>query len=263
MTQPSSTHGGRTTPAGDVDYETSGTGYADRRRPDPRIAALIHAALGDARTVVNVGAGAGSYEPADREVVAVEPSAQMRAQRPSGSAPVVDATAEDLPFADDAFDAAMATVTIHQWRDWARGLRELRRVSSGPVVVLTFDPGAVSDWWFDEYVPELFRAESVRYPAIEAIRAVLGGATTVTHVPIPLECTDGFTEAFYGRPEAFLDPDVRAGQSAWQFADADVLAAGLERLAADLASGAWDARWGHLRTQPEFSGAVRLVVGVP
>jgi SAM-dependent methyltransferase len=253
----------RARPAGDVDYEATGVGYAGRRRPDPRIGALIHAALGDARTVVNVGAGAGSYEPTDREVVAVEPSAQMRAQRPSGSAPVVDATAEDLPFADDAFDAAMATVTIHQWRDWARGLAELRRVSSGPVVVLTFDPDAVPDWWLGEYVPELFRAEAARYPAIDAIRDVLGGRTTAAAVPIPLDCTDGFTEAFYGRPEAFLDPAVRAAQSAWQFADEAVLSSGLDRLAADLASGVWDARFGHLRGQPEFVGAVRLVVGRP
>jgi hypothetical protein len=263
MTQPSDTYGGRGTPAGDVDYEATGHGYAGRRRTDPRIAALVHAALGDARTVVNVGAGAGSYEPSDRAVVAVEPSAQMRAQRPTDSAPVVDATAEDLPFTDDEFDAAMATVTIHQWRDWTRGLRELRRVASGPVIVLTFDPDAVPAWWLADYVPELFQAEAARYPAIDAVRDVLGGTATATHVPIPLDCTDGFTEAFYGRPEAFLDPDVRAAQSAWQFADASVVAAGLDRLAADLASGAWDARWGHLRSQPEFSGAVRLVVGLP
>ncbi|MGC3993918.1 MAG: methyltransferase domain-containing protein [Propionicimonas sp.] len=253
----------RTTPAGDVDYEATGVGYAGRRRPDPRIAALVHAALGDARTVVNVGAGAGSYEPADRDVVAVEPSAQMRAQRPHGSAPVVDATAENLPFPDGAFEAAMATVTIHQWRDPAAGLRELRRVSSGPVVVLTFDPAAVPEWWLDEYVPELFAAEAARYPTIDAVCTALGGVTSVARVLIPLDCTDGFTEAFYGRPEAFLDPAVRAAQSAWNFADPPTIAAGLDRLAADLASGAWDARHGHLRSQPWFHGAVRLVVAVP
>ncbi|MFT4108906.1 class I SAM-dependent methyltransferase [Propionicimonas sp.] len=253
----------RTSPAGDVDYEAGGAGYAHRRRPDPRIATLIRAGLGDARTVVNVGAGAGSYEPDDLDVVAVEPSARMRAQRPAGSAPVVDATAERLPFPDDAFEAAMATVTIHQWRDPAAGLRELRRVSSGPVVLLTFDPDAVPGWWLNTYVPEVFAAEAARYPAIDAIRAVLGGSTTVTPVPIPLDCTDGFTEAFYGRPEAFLDPAVRAAQSAWHFADPGAVAAGLDRLAADLASGAWDARHGRLRTLPEFGGAVRLVVAQP
>jgi len=253
----------RPAPAGDVDYEATGAGYATGRRPDPRIGELIRSALGDAGSVVNVGAGAGSYEPADRAVVAVEPSARMRDQRPPGSTPVIDAAAEDLPFADDAFEAAMATVTIHQWRDWRRGLRELRRVSSGPVVILTFDPDAVAGWWLADYQPELFRAEASRYPPIPAIRDVLGGSTTASTVPVPLDCTDGFTEAFYGRPEAFLDPDVRSAQSAWQFADATSVAAGLERLAADLASGAWDAQHGQLRTQPEFRGAVRLIVGRP
>jgi SAM-dependent methyltransferase len=168
--------------------------------------------------------------------------------------------AENLPFGDDSFDAAMATVTIHQWHDWERGLRELRRVSRGPVVILTFDAGALPCWWLNDYVPELFSAEATRYPAIDAICAVLGGTCRVSAVPVPLDCTDGFTEAYYGRPEAFLEPAVRAGQSAWQFADPAAVAAGLDRLAADLASGEWDLRYGHLRTQPEFVGAVRLVV---
>jgi len=250
----------RPRPAGDTDYEATGDGYAAARRPDPRIAARVDAGLGDARTVVNVGAGAGSYEPADRDVVAVEPSARMRAQRPPGAAPAVDATAEDLPFDDDTFDAAMATVTIHQWRDWERGLRELRRVSRGPVVILTFDPDALDGWWLHDYVPELFGTEAPRYPTIDEICAVLGGTSEISPVPVPLDCIDGFVEAYYGRPEALLDPAVRAGQSAWQFADADAVAAGLDRLAHDLASGDWDARHGHLRTQPEFVGAVRLVV---
>ncbi len=250
----------RPRPAGDVDYEATGGGYASLRRPDPRIAGLVDAALGNARTVVNVGAGAGSYEPADRDVTAVEPSAQMRSQRPAGSAPVIDATAEDLPFSDESFDAGMATVTIHQWRDVDRGLRELRRVCRGPVVVLTFDPEALSGWWLADYVPELFGAEAPRYPTIEAIGAALGGTTRVSAVPVPIDCTDGFVEAYYGRPEAFLDPVVRAAQSAWQFADPEAVAAGLDRLAADLTSGEWDRRYGHLRTQAEFVGAIRLVV---
>src|SRR5262249_9128992 len=139
----------REAPAGDFDYEANGGGYALRRRPDPRIAALVHEALGDARTVLNVGAGAGSYEPTDRHVVAVEPSQAMRAQRPHHLAPAIDATAERLPFDDDSFDAAMAMITIHQWSDLDAGLRELRRVSRGPVVVLTFDGDALLDFWMN------------------------------------------------------------------------------------------------------------------
>ncbi len=144
--------------AGDFDYESGGTGYAVHRRTDPRIAALVHAALGDARTVVNVGAGAGSYEPIDRDVTAVEPSEAMRRQRPAHLAPAVDAVAEALPFPDGSFDAAMAMVTIHQWPDAERGLRELRRVSRGPVVILTFDGDALDEFWLAEYAPELIAA---------------------------------------------------------------------------------------------------------
>jgi Methyltransferase domain len=250
----------RAAPAGDFDYETHGEGYAGRRRPDPRIAALVHAALGDARTVVNVGAGAGSYEPADRHVVAVEPSAAMRAQRPHHLAPAVDATAERLPFDEDSFDAAMATITIHQWSDVDAGLRELRRVSRGPVAVLTFDGEALQDFWLNEYVPEVIATERARFPAIDHVAAVLGGAVEVLDVPIPIDCVDGFGEAYYARPEAFLERDVRAAQSGWVLTDPGAVARGVARLADDLAAGRWDARHGHLRGKPEHIGAVRLVV---
>ena len=149
----------RLTPAGDFDYERAGAGYARLRRTDPRLAAHVHAALGEARTVLNVGAGAGSYEPEDRYVVAVEPSAAMRAQRPAGR-PAVDAVAEALPFDDDSFDAAMAMITVHQWSDLERGLAELRRVARGPVVILTFDPDAMLDFWLADYVPEVLRGRA-------------------------------------------------------------------------------------------------------
>jgi SAM-dependent methyltransferase len=246
--------------AGDFDYETHGHGYATRRRTDPRIASLVHAALGDARTVLNVGAGAGSYEPSDRYVVAVEPSASMRRQRPVGAVPAIDATAEDLPFDDDSFDAVMATVTVHQWTDTDRGLRELRRVSRGPVAILTFDADALDRLWLAEYAPELIAAERRRYPAISHIQAVLGGSSTVTEVPIPIDCVDGFTEAFYARPERFLDPAVRSSQSAWGFVEPDVAERSVARLREDLESGAWDRRYGTLRSQPRFIGSLRLVV---
>jgi len=245
--------------AGDFDYDQHGSGYTRHRQPDPRIAARVHAALGSARTVVNVGAGAGSYEPADRSVVAVEPSAVMRAQRPVGRGPAVGAVAETLPFADGVFDAAMAMVTVHQWPDPARGLRELRRVAAGPVVVLTFDGDELDRLWLADYVPELVEAERRRYPPIDRIVDLLGGGTAVP-VPVPIDCVDGFTEAYYARPERFLDDDVRAAQSAWAFVDPPATARAVRRLGDDLASGAWDDRHGHLRTQPEFIGALRLIV---
>lgn len=249
--------------AGDFDYDTHGSGYANHRRTDPRIAAMLHEALGDARTVLNVGAGAGSYEPQDRYVVAVEPSAAMRAQRPADAVPAIDATAEKLPFDDDTFDAAMATVTVHQWSDTAKGLAELRRVSRGPVVVLTFDGDALDRLWLAEYVPELIAVERRRFPAVDAIAAAIGATCEVIPVPIPIDCVDGFGEAFYARPERLLDPHVRAAQSGWAFVAPDAVTAGMDRLRADLESGAWDAKYGHLRTQPEFIGALRLLVGRP
>ncbi|WP_155335794.1 class I SAM-dependent methyltransferase [Acrocarpospora corrugata] len=249
--------------AGDFDYESHGQGYAVQRRTDPRIAAQVHAALGEGRSLINVGAGAGSYEPEDRYVVAVEPSAAMRAQRPATRVPALNATAEDLPFDDGAFDAALASITVHQWKDRERGLRELRRVSRGPVVVMTFDGTALDLLWLGEYAPELFAVESPRYPDIDWIAARVGGTVRVETVAIPIDCVDGFTEAYYARPERLLDPLVRKSQSAWGFVDdADEVRA-VERLRADLESGAWDARFGHLRSQPEFLGSLRLIIGLP
>jgi len=247
--------------AGDVDYGRHGAGYATRRQSDPTIAVLVHQALGGARTVLNVGAGAGSYEPPDRTVVAVEPSEAMLAQRPAHLAPAIRAVAGALPLADRAVDAAMATVTIHQWPDPVAGLREMRRVATGPVVILTFDPDRVPDLWLSEYAPELYTAEVARYPSIDALTAELGPATEVWTVPVPLLCPDGFTEAYYGRPETFLDPAVRRSQSAWTFVSPEDEAGAVDGLAADLRSGRWDERHGHLRTQPYYDGAIRLVIG--
>jgi SAM-dependent methyltransferase len=251
---------GLVTSAGDVDYQRLGQGYAIRRRTDPRIARLVNDALGPARTVANVGAGAGSYEPADRRVIAVEPSAAMFAQRGPDTAPVVRAVAQSLPLPDGAVDAATAMVTIHQWPDPIAGLRELRRVSRGPVVILTFDPDALAALWLVEYAPELYAAESSRYPTMDVVVASLGRDTTVHPVPVPFDCIDGFTEAFYGRPEQFLDPAVRGAQSAWSFVDDADCARAVHDLADDLATGRWDERHGHLRSQPEFIGSLRLVV---
>lgn len=250
-------------PAGDFDYDTRGHGYARQRRTDPRIAATIHAALGPARTVLNVGAGAGSYEPTDRYVLPIEPSAVMRAQRPPHLAPAVSAVAEALPLDDNSFDAAMAIVTVHQWSDYRRGLAELRRVTRGPVVILTFDGDALDRFWLAQYVPELIAAERRRFPPIESIRAALGGVSEVRTVPIPIDCVDGFTEAFYARPERFLDPAVRRAQSAWGFVPDDVEERFVARLRADLESGAWDRQYGHWRQLPCFEGSLRLIVASP
>ena len=249
--------------AGDADYGRIGTGYARFRRPDARIAALISQALGDARTVLNVGAGAGSYEPTDRAVTAVEPSASMRAQRPPQLPAAIDAVAEKLPFADGCFDAAMTTFSVHQWSDLAAGLREMRRVTRGPVLVLSCDPELLDCFWLAHYAPEAIAVEARRYPRMDTIARELGGRAEVWPVPIPLDCSDGFNEAYYGRPEMLLEPEARRACSAWSFVEPAIVARFEARLRADLADGSWDARHGHLRTQPSLDGSLRLVVARP
>jgi SAM-dependent methyltransferase len=242
-----------------VDYEQHGTTYGRHRRPDPRIAARIDAALGDSRTVLNIGAGTGSYEPTDRWVLAVEPSATMRAQRPAGAAPVIDARAEAVPFDDDAVDAAMACVTIHHWEPAEAGLREMRRVARGPVVVFTFDLDSLPAWQL-EFLDEGLAIERPRFPTIDAVSGALGGRTRVERIPTPADCMDGFFEAFWNRPEALLDPAVRSAQSLWSMLEPGEEERIVDRLAAALGSGAWDAEHGHLREQHEYDGALRLVI---
>ena len=249
--------------AGDVDYAAHGQGYGRQRRTDPRLAAWVHAALGDARTILNVAAGAGSYEPTDRHVLAIEPSAAMRAQRPAHLTPAIDAVAEKLPLDAQSFDAAMALVTAHQWPDLAKGLGELRRVTRGPIVVLTFDPDALDRYWMADYAPEMLAVERQRFPTIATLVEGLGGACEVHALPIPNDCVDGFSEAFYARPEAFLDPAVRRSQSAWSFVPDAVQARIVDRLGADLASGEWDRRHGAWRALPFFEGSLRGIVSRP
>lgn len=237
-------------------YDTIGVGYAARRRPDPRIAAPIHAALGDAETVLNVGAGTGSYEPEGRTVTAVDPSEAMIAQRPPSEARVIRGRAEDLPFADDSFDAGMAVLTVHHWDDTAAGLSELRRAVRGPVVLLTHDP-AFRDFWLFDYFPDLIALDAGRMPEMSAYGDWLG-QVEVSPVPIPHDCTDGFLAANWRRPEAYLDPDVRAAISSfWKIGDID---AGLARLRRDLASGAWRRRYGDLLDVAHRDCGYRLVV---
>jgi SAM-dependent methyltransferase len=248
--------------AGDVDYSSLASGYSSYRRPDPQIEAAILGALGDAVTVLNVGAGAGSYEPADRDVTAVEPSASMRAQR-AADRPAIDATAQSLPFEDGAFDASMSTFSVHQWPDLEKGLAEMRRVTRGPVAILTGDPETIEQFWLTDYAPEVMATEAARYPVIDRIVRALGGTVEIVTVPIPLDCTDGFNQAYYGRPERLLDAGARAANSAWSFVGVDVETRFVRALSADLESGRWDAKYGELRTQPTYDGALRLIVGRP
>jgi SAM-dependent methyltransferase len=241
-------------------YDRLGRGYGEVRRPDPRIAARIEAALGDARTVLNIGAGTGSYEPDDRDVTAVEPSAEMIAQRPAGSAPVVQASAEELPFADDSFDAAMAVLTVHHWTDLDAGLREMSRVTRRRIVLVTFDPGALAGLWIvRDYFPEMLELKR-RSPTTGAeLTAMLAGATSVP-IPVPRDCTDHFFAALWARPEMLFDEQVVRPMWVWQSISEAARREGRDRLAADLEGGAWDERYGHLREKRELDVGLRLVV---
>lgn len=237
-------------------YDEIGRSYGSTRRPDPRLAARFRAALGDARTLLNVGAGAGAYEPDDLEVTAVEPSATMRAQR---ATPAIDARAEALPFGDGAFDAATAILTDHHWEDRAQGLRELARVARR-AVVFTWDPDAQDGTWLiPEYLDDIWPPKRM---GIDEIARHLG-ATRVEPVPIPHDCTDGFLHAYWRRPEAYLDPVVRANISVFALMDDAREAAFVERLRADLDSGAWHARHGRLSDLDELDCGYRLVIAEP
>jgi SAM-dependent methyltransferase len=246
--------------AGDANYGMIGGGYISYRQPDPAIAGFIDRGLGAAQTVLNVGAGAGSYEPVNRQVTAVEPSASMRAQRPAHLAQAIDAVAQALPFTDGSFDASMATFTVHQWPDLGAGLAEMRRVTRGPVLILTCDPEALHRSWLQEYAPEMIGVEARRYPDMLSIEKGLGGSIEIIPVPIPLHCTDRFSEAYYGRPEGLLDPGARRANSAWSFVDPAAEPRFVEDLSRDLQSGTWDEKYGHLRHQPFFEGSLRLIV---
>jgi SAM-dependent methyltransferase len=240
-------------------YDTIGRVYARHRRPDHRVSAQVRAALGPARSVVDVGAGTGSYEPSDLAVVAVEPSAVMVAQRRPGSAPVVHAVAERLPFPDGSFDAALAVLTIHHWTDALAGLREMRRVASA-AVVLTFDADVHERFWlFTDYVPETCALALARPPSPEVVADVLG-ADVVETVPVPADCVDGFNVAYWCRPERYLEPEVRACMSGLAMLPEPLVAQRMERLRADIADGSWHARHGHLARRDSYDGGFRLVV---
>lgn len=240
-------------------YDEIGAGYAVGRREDPRIAQAIWSALGDAGSVLNVGAGAGSYEPSDRHVVAVEPSAAMIAQRPLCAAPIVQAFAEELPFADDEFDAAMAVLTIHHWSDRHQGLTELRRVARDRVVLFVRDPDACPWWWLYQYFPATHRLVAARETRLEDIRQVLG-ELAVTSVPIPADSQDGFEAAFWRRPRAYLDPEACQAMSALALIPDAEREEGQRALRLDLQSGEWQRRYGELLERNELDLGYRVVI---
>lgn len=241
-------------------YDTIGAAYTVTRRTEPRIAAQFWATLGDARTVVNVGAGTGSYEPPGRDVTAVEPSAVMRAQRPAGAAPCVVADAENLPFEDQSFDAAMAFATIHHWQDPIAGLREMRRVARR-VVVFTHDTSDTSwlrrFWLTRDYLPEVADFLGGR-PSLTELASAIGARTEP--VPIPWDCADGFFEAYWRRPEAYLDDHVRRGISVWARVGPDVEQRAVRNLRDDLASGRWAERNRDLLALDAAELGLRLLV---
>ena len=243
-------------------YDTIGVGYGRHRQQDERLASPIHAALGSAEVVVNVGAGAGSYEPADRTIIGIEPAATMVDQRPVGSAPVARALAEALPLADDSVDAALAVLTAHHWPDLAPGLAEMRRVSIDRQVIVTWDQQVADDrfWLLRDYAPELIETERAKCPSIAVMQRVLG-QVTVEPLPIPADCSDGFLFAYWRRPQMYLDPEVRAAISTfaleepWRYED------GLASLEADLVSGRWHELYAPLLELDELDLGMRLVTG--
>jgi SAM-dependent methyltransferase len=242
-------------------YDTIGGGYARFRRPDPRIAAMIEAALGDAASVVNVGAGTGGYEPPGRAVIAVEPSAVMIRQRPAGAAPCLQGSAEALPLETKSVDAAMAVLSAHHWTDLERGCREMARVARKRAVLLTWVPGAAPFpfWLTDDYFPEIATHDRTIFPDGPALTAMLEraiGPVRMDPVPVPHDCTDGFLCAHWRRPEAYLDAEVRGAMSSFARIDAED---GLARLRTDLASGRWAERNGHLLSLDALDVGYRLV----
>ena len=236
-------------------YDCIGVDYAQLRKPDPRIAALIHEALGPAETVLNVGAGTGSYEPTDRRVTAVEPSREMIRQRSPSAAQAIQASADALPFDDHAFDASMAILTVHHWPDKEAGLRELRRVTRGPIVLLTCDPSCRP--WLTDYLPQLAALDEVQMPAMTDYQRWLGNVR-VSPVLVPPDCSDGFLYAYWRRPAAYLDARIRSGSSSfWVISDIED---GLKRLARDLETNEWERRYADLLGLPAYDAGYRLVV---
>jgi SAM-dependent methyltransferase len=249
----------------DARYDGIGRGYARTRHEDPRIADRIHNALGNARTVVNVGAGTGSYEPSDRYVIAIEPSDVMAAQRPPNLAPAIRASAGDLPLRDRSVDAAMAVLTIHHWDDeLERGIAEMRRVARGAVVILTYDPEVSTTMWLmADYLHEVADLDRRIFPSMERLTGWLGGRTTVEAIPIPSDTPDWMLGSFWAHPERIVDEHARNATSGFARMNDSVVQRVVTAVSNDLATGAWDARHGHLRHLDTYDAGLRLVTSTP
>lgn len=239
-------------------YDSIGRGYASTRRADPRIGGLISAALGSARSVVNVGAGAGSYEPEGIEIIAVEPSREMIAQRASNTGRVIVAGAEKIPLPDGAADAAMTILSIHHWQDAQAGIAEMQRIARNRIVILTYDPSELS-WWLRDYAPEIFTDDERRFPPVEDILKWLGGGS-IEVVKVPANCTDLFLGALWARPELILDDEVRASTSGFARMDNEREQEAVSRLRTDLESGRWDDLHGNLRKMSSLDVGLRLIM---
>ncbi len=240
-------------------YNDIGSGYSAYRKPDARIAAAVAAALGDATSVANIGAGTGSYEPTRCEVIAVEPSEVMIRQRPPSAAPCVRGRAEEIPLGTGSVDAAMTVLSAHHWSDLSRGLREMRRVARRRVVMLTWVPDAPPFWLTDDYFPEILAHDRTIFPSTKALVELLHqtiGPVRITQVAVPHDCTDGFLGAYWRRPAAYLDRARRGAISSFARIDA---APGLTRLEQDLSNGRWDARHGHVMMLDELDVGYRLI----
>jgi SAM-dependent methyltransferase len=243
-------------------YERIGVGYASTRREDPALRERIAAALGGAATVLNVGAGTGLYEPHDRHVIAIEPSDVMVAQRPRELAPAIRASAGSLPLRDDAVDASMTVLSVHHWdEEQERGVRELRRVTRGPVVIVTFDASVSCQMWLPrDYLPELVALDRAILPPIARLREWLGGEVEVQVFPTSRETPDWTLASFWAHPERVMDEQARNGTSGWSRMDPEVSRRAVDAISADLQSGAWDSRNGELRTLSEYDAGMRLLV---
>jgi len=236
-------------------YDIIGINYAQLRKSDPHIAAIIDNALGSAQTVLNVGAGTGSYEPADRQLTAIEPSLEMIRQRVPGAAKAIQASADNLPFDNNSFDASMAILTIHHWPDKEAGLREMRRVTRERIILLTFDPAHRP--WLTDYLPGLVTLDEAQMPKLSDYERWLG-PVQISPVPVPHDCSDGFLYAYWRRPAAYLDPRLRSGSSSfWASRDIEE---GLRKLEQDLATGEWERRYPELLALDAYDAGYRLVI---